>query len=164
MRNAVTKYSYSLLDELAESGLAKEIGHFKTAMHTVITRAGKLESDVRHILAESKLLQPDRIDEIFKELGEKFEVILGELQVKFPAPDTAPKHKLRKKMVEYALTRAGEELIALLAKLGVSKDRLVVLQADFEKLKTHVRDIVVTIGKNGAGSKCLRADRPCRLS
>jgi hypothetical protein len=164
MRNAVTKYSYSLLDELAESRLAKKIGHLKTAMYTIITRAGQLGPDIRLVLVQRQDLQPVHINEVSAELGEKFKLILVELQVMFPTPDTASKHEMRKNITEHALTRAGGEFVALAMKLGASEDQSVALQADFEKLKPHVRDVVVAIGKNGLGHGCQCVDRPHHLS
>ena len=82
----------------------------------------------------------------------------------FPTPDTASKHELRKNITEHALTRAGEEFVAISVKLGASEDQSVALQADFEKLKPHVRDVVVAIGKNEPGYGCQCVDRPRRLS
>ena len=156
IRAAVTRYAYYLLDELANSGLAKAVEDFKIAMHTAITWAGKLETDINKLLTEqeSLLVQSDHINvnEISVELAERFNVVLEELQVMFPAPDSAPKHELRVNITGHALTRAEEEFVALLLRLGLSENQTLALQGDFEKLKPHVRDVIVTVGECRSGS------------
>ena len=147
LRGAVTKYCEHLLQEVAKSGLVKEVERFKFAIETVITWAARLEADVQNILARAKLPK-DHIEEVATELGKRFQGVLEELQVIFPPPETAPGHSIRMGIVDHALTRAGEVLVALVMTFGASEEYIAGLRATFENLKPFVRDVVVTIGES----------------
>ena len=147
----MTKYAESALEEFSKTGLAQEIENFKDTVHTVITFAKQIESDLQPLLSKRDS------EGVPDELDERFNNILDELQVMFPAPDTAPSHEQRKNMTDHALTRAGEELGKFAVTLGVSKEQSEGIQRDFENLKPFVCDLVVTIGAFAIGASDPRA-------
>ena len=119
-----------------------------TKMRAIIAGANQLEADIRSmaILSKQQHTGSDDADAFAAELSSKFKGILEDLQAMFPSPDAAPSHEERKKIIDLALDRAGEELVALAVKFGASEEKAETLKSNFEKLKQYLRDFFVAIG------------------
>ncbi|KAJ7853878.1 hypothetical protein B0H13DRAFT_2082005 [Mycena leptocephala] len=108
----------------------------------LIEETAERSKDVREKIGELK----ERMDEIVHgakalhmagDLERAFEKVLDELKVMFPAPDQAPGHEERQKVVMVALEKAGGALITVCVKHGMDEKRPAI-----EKMVVLLGDLV----------------------
>jgi DNA-binding ferritin-like protein len=127
------QYGEKLIEETAERSkdVREKIGELKERMDEIVHGAKALRDEFQASVKRRTQRSSDESEnndfstkDMAGDLERAFEKVLDELKVMFPAPDQAPGHEERQKVVTVALEKAGGALIAVCVKHGMDEKRV----------------------------------------
>ncbi|KAJ7822252.1 hypothetical protein B0H13DRAFT_2113042 [Mycena leptocephala] len=140
------QYGEKLIEETAERSkdVREKIGELKERMDEIVHGAKALRDEFQASVKRRTQRSSDgsenndfSAEDMAGDLERAFEKVLDELKVMFPAPDQAPGHEERQKVVMVALEKAGGALITVCVKHGMDEKRPAI-----EKMVVLLGDLV----------------------
>jgi hypothetical protein len=143
------RHGEKLMEDAAarSKDLRDKIGELKARMDSIVHAATAL-----HELQKLRIKRRESDDgddspvsttDLAGDLERALEKVLEELQVMFPAPNKAPGHEDRRKVVSLALEKAGAELKTVCGKHGMDEESVA---AHWETIQGAIENMVVLLG------------------
>jgi len=119
------RYGEKLMEDAKarSKDVREKIGEMKDRMDAIVRGATALHQELGVSTVKGRRSAVST-DEIAGDLERALGKVLEELNERFPAPDQAPGHEERQKVVAVALEKAGAALVAVCVKHGMEEERV----------------------------------------
>ncbi|KAJ7741010.1 hypothetical protein B0H16DRAFT_1565681 [Mycena metata] len=137
------KYSENLLEETAKRSqeVREKIDELKARMEEIVRSATALHDELQ---GSVKLRARDvSAEDMTGDLQRAFEKVVEELKVMFPAPEEAPGHEERRRVIAAALEKAGVALTEVCIKYGMDEERV---KAHWQTVRPAIESMVTVLG------------------
>ncbi|KAJ7226328.1 hypothetical protein C8J57DRAFT_1147968, partial [Mycena rebaudengoi] len=146
------RYGEKLMEDAAarSKDVREKIDELKERMDTILRGATALHDELgtsvkrtRRSIDGSDVDSADSADDLRADLARAFEKVYEELEAIFPAPNEAPGHEERQKVVAVALEKARAALVTVCVKHGMDEERVGV---HWRTVRPAIENMVVLLG------------------